>query len=61
MHRFMQRVNDEYGQNFTEYEDLWRWSVDNIPEFWATFWDFADILHSKPYDQDAGRQVVRGG
>jgi acetoacetyl-CoA synthetase len=50
MYRFMNFVNERYGTNFTEYRPLYKWSVESIPEFWAVFWDFADIKYSKSYD-----------
>jgi acetoacetyl-CoA synthetase len=50
IYRFMQFINEKYGTDFKEYLPLYRWSVENIPEFWASFWDFADIKYSKPYD-----------
>ena len=51
MHRFMQFINSKYNQKFTQYTPLYAWSVRNIPDFWASLWEFADIIHSKPYDQ----------
>ncbi len=51
MFRFMNLVNETYGQQFTEYNDLHQWSVDNIPEFWASVWKFIQIKASKEYDQ----------
>jgi acetoacetyl-CoA synthetase len=51
MYRFMQFINEKHNKDFTEYEPLYQWSVDNIPEFWAAMWEFADIKASKPYDQ----------
>jgi acetoacetyl-CoA synthetase len=51
MFRFMQTVNERCGQNFTTYDQLYRWSVDNIPEFWAVMWDFAGIQASAPYEK----------
>jgi acetoacetyl-CoA synthetase len=48
--RFMQFINEKYGTDFKEYMPLYKWSIENIPEFWASFWDFADIKCSKPYD-----------
>ena len=33
MFRFMGFVNDRYQTSFTDYESLYRWSIDNIPEF----------------------------
>jgi acetoacetyl-CoA synthetase len=51
MYRFMTFVNEIYQQNFDEYAALYDWSIENISEFWAAFWKFADIIHSKSYDQ----------
>ena len=51
MYRFMHVINERFGQDFTEYNDLYQWSIDNIPDFWATFWEFAGIVASQPYDQ----------
>ncbi|MBU1022779.1 acetoacetate--CoA ligase, partial [bacterium] len=33
-----------------DYSSLYKWSIDNIPDFWASFWDYADIIASKKYD-----------
>jgi acetoacetyl-CoA synthetase len=48
MYRFMQFVNRRHGRNFSEYGALHEWSIQNIPEFWAAMWEFADIIHSRP-------------
>jgi len=53
MYKFIQFINNKYGTNFTEYRPLYKWSIENIPEFWASFWDFADIKYSKSYDSIA--------
>jgi acetoacetyl-CoA synthetase len=51
MYRFMQYVNDTYGQTFTEYTPLYDWSVDHIADFWTALWDFVDVKASVPYRQ----------
>jgi acetoacetyl-CoA synthetase len=51
MYRFRNFVNAKFDQNFSEYDPLYRWSIDNIPEFWAAIWEFVEIKASKPYDQ----------
>ncbi len=51
MYRFMQTVNRKYSQSFDAYAPLHQWSIENIPEFWAEMWEFADIVHSAPYAQ----------
>ena len=50
MHEFMQAVNRKHGTNFKEYSELYKWSIQNIPEFWADMWDEAGIIASKSYD-----------
>jgi acetoacetyl-CoA synthetase len=49
MYRFMTRVNERFDKDFTEYSQLWEWSVENLADFWATAWDFLDIKVSAPY------------
>ncbi len=49
MYRFMTRINDKFGKDFKDYNDLYDWSVDNLPDFWAEMWDVAGIKASEPY------------
>ena len=51
MYRFMTLINQRYGTSFDNYDGLYQWSVDHIPEFWKEMWDFAAIKASKPYDK----------
>jgi len=51
MTRFIEFVNRRFGRSFRSYDDLYQWSVDEIPNFWAAMWDFAGIKASKKYDQ----------
>jgi acetoacetyl-CoA synthetase len=51
MYRFIQFVNARHGKSFSDYPQLYQWSVDNIADFWATMWDFADIRASRPYTE----------
>jgi hypothetical protein len=51
MYRFMDFVNRKHKKDFSEYPSLHEWSVENIPDFWAAMWDFAEIKASRPYDE----------
>ena len=51
IYRFMNFINEKHHQDFAEYEALYQWSIDNISDFWASFWEFAQIKFSKPYDR----------
>lgn len=50
MSRFMDFINWKYKRMFQGYNELYAWSVDHIPEFWAIWWDYTGIIASKPYD-----------
>ncbi|MDO9565494.1 MAG: acetoacetate--CoA ligase [Candidatus Desulfaltia sp.] len=51
MYRFMNFINNRYSRNFVDYNSLYQWSIENIPDFWESMWNFADIKASKPYNQ----------
>ena len=48
--RFMEFVNKRHKQNFHSYKQLYDWSVDKIPDFWASVWDFVGVKASKGYE-----------
>ena len=48
--RFMNAVNQQFGLTLASYSDLYAWSVNNIPDFWRTMWDFAEIKASQRFD-----------
>jgi len=49
--RFIEFVNMKYGQKIKGGKDLYRWSVEKIPDFWEAMWKFSGIIASKPYDK----------
>ncbi len=50
MYRFMNFINDRFGTDYFDYDALYRWSIENIPEFWAALWDFVNVKASTPYE-----------
>lgn len=59
MTRFIGFVNAKYGHRINTYDDLYLWSIDNIPEFWKCLWEFAEIKASCGFDSvvDDLRQI----
>jgi len=49
LHRFMRGLNAKFGKSFADYDALYRWSIENIPDFWAAMWEFGGIIASRPY------------
>jgi acetoacetyl-CoA synthetase len=51
MHQYMQFVNAYTDRKFKTYDELHRWSVENIRAFWGTFWHYSGIKFSVDFDQ----------
>jgi len=49
--RFIETVNQKHSLRLGTYEELYKWSVEQIPEFWAAMWEFGEIRASRGYDQ----------
>ena len=63
----------ERGVETADYESLWRWSVENIEDFWASIWDYFEVQASRsgqggpgseaeepPFDQVLPERVMPG-
>ncbi|TFG19483.1 MAG: acetoacetate--CoA ligase [Promethearchaeota archaeon] len=48
---FIEFVNKKYYKDLKGAKDLYKWSVEDIPNFWAAMWDFGGIVASKKYDK----------
>jgi acetoacetyl-CoA synthetase len=42
------------------YDELWRWSVEDLEGFWGAVWDFFDVQASAPYERVLGRREMPG-
>jgi acetoacetyl-CoA synthetase len=51
MTRFMGWAGERRGRAFADYAELWRWSVEEIEDFWAAIWEFCGVRASRPYEQ----------
>jgi acetoacetyl-CoA synthetase len=51
MTRFMRWAGERRGRAFADYDELWRWSVEEIEHFWAGIWEFCGVRASKPFEQ----------
>ncbi len=49
MFQFIQIISNKYNLDSSEYEDIWKWSVENPSLFWKEIWDYSGIVSSKDY------------
>ncbi len=43
LREFMRWLQAERGLDFTTYDELWQWSVDDLEAFWSAIWDFFEV------------------
>lgn len=49
--RFMSWLSQHRGLSFESYDDLWRWSVEDLDGFWACLWDYFEIIADRRFDR----------
>jgi acetoacetyl-CoA synthetase len=58
--RFMRWVAGHRGKTFTDYDELWRWSVDDLEGFWGSLAEFFQIRFHAPYDRVLAERRMPG-
>lgn len=48
LHAFGQWVSDRHDVDASEYDALWRWSIEDIGRFWGSIWEFFQISPDVP-------------
>ncbi|WP_416047265.1 acetoacetate--CoA ligase [Cupriavidus basilensis] len=46
--RYLEWLRRERNLLFADYESLRQWSIDDIEAFWATIWDYFDVISQEP-------------
>jgi acetoacetyl-CoA synthetase len=56
--RYLTWLEQTRGLTFDGYDELWRWSVDELEAFWESLWQFFSLRAHAPYEQVlSGRQM----
>lgn len=55
-------LDERHGLKFNDYQSLWEWSVTQIETFWASIWDYFQIISHETYENvlsrsNAGKRV----
>ncbi|MGC8673096.1 MAG: acetoacetate--CoA ligase [Thermoplasmata archaeon] len=49
--KYIEFLNNKHKKNFKNYRDLYNWSIDNIPNFWESVWEFTGIIYTKKFER----------
>jgi acetoacetyl-CoA synthetase len=58
--RYLDWLERERGLAFAGYEELQRWSVDELEAFWASIWDFFEVKAHAPYERVLASSAMPG-
>ncbi len=50
LHGFIQRVAKVHPQ-VSDYDSLYRWSIEHSDQFWSALWEFSDVVSSRRWDR----------
>jgi acetoacetyl-CoA synthetase len=60
MTEFMGWLERERELSFVGYDELWRWSVDDLEAFWSAIWDFFGVQADGGYDRVLSSREMPG-
>jgi acetoacetyl-CoA synthetase len=58
--RYLDWLEERRGLRFDGYDDLWRWSVDDLEGFWSSIWEFFEVRSHAPYERVLARREMPG-
>ncbi len=57
---YMRWLAEEKGVHVQTREELWKWSVEHLADFWGSLWDFFHVQASQPYNEVLSTQNMPG-
>jgi acetoacetyl-CoA synthetase len=58
--RYMNWLRDRRQRDFVGYDELRRWSVNDLDGFWSSIWDFYEVSAHAPYERVLGKRTMPG-
>lgn len=57
---YMSWLREHRNLDFASYDQMWRWSIDDLEAFWLSVWDFFEIQASAPFDRVLAKAEMPG-
>ena len=58
--QFRNWVNQERGHSIQNPAELWKWSVDELEQFWESVWKYCKVKSHSPYEQVLESRTMPG-
>lgn len=53
-------LQKEKGLQFVNYDELWRWSTEQVADFWGCLWEYFKVISYTPFHQVLSNQRMPG-
>jgi acetoacetyl-CoA synthetase len=60
LREYMRWLASERDLDFADYDELWRWSVDDLEGFWSSIWDFFGVQADGEFERALGSREMPG-
>ncbi|MEY4642675.1 MAG: hypothetical protein RLZZ227_2669 [Pseudomonadota bacterium] len=60
LHKFRLWLKEHHQLEFTTYQDMRRWSIEHLDDFWKAVWDYFKIEASTPPSAVLGKRTMPG-
>ncbi len=60
LREYMGWLAAERGLEFSTYDELWRWSVEDLEGFWSSIWEFFDVQADGEVERALGNREMPG-
>ncbi|MHB8491083.1 MAG: acetoacetate--CoA ligase [Solirubrobacteraceae bacterium] len=57
---YLRRTRERTGRTLNDYDELWRWSVDELEPFWESIWQDFGVRASAPYERVLASRAMPG-
>lgn len=58
---YMNWLNNEKNLSFKNYDELWKWSTEEVEDFWESLWDYFEITSKSSYTSVLSTHDMPGG
>ncbi len=57
---FMRWLEENRGLTFSDYNEMWQWSIDDLEGFWSAIWSFFDVQATEQPECFIAKRQVEG-
>ncbi len=58
--KYFSFLKTHFNKDFSDYNDLYNWSINDIEDFWKSIWEYSGIIYSNTYSSVLEKRIMPG-